>query len=354
MGAARLKYEEALTVRRDAYGSESAEVADTNMRIAAVYKRQDLLQEAKHKLEEALGVRQRVLGTDHADVGATYRELGLIECRRDNWHEAAEMLEHAHIIYAESLGKAHKLTISTVLMRAAAMNNIAVSLQERGKDQQALDKYGVALELQQSDAGSASAARLAAARTLTNMAHVIGRARHGSREDECGRLEDALGKYTEALGIYRSAYGGDDHKDVSAVLHDMAHVLHRLDRLEEALSKYDLALRIEIDTLGEQDENVGMTYGNMAYVHSDRGNYEEAKKCAKKAHSIFIRQCGRNHSFTEKAKSQYEDAKEGLAQDDPDAAARRQFSSDNGLGSNAPAEQAQDTQSRAAYKSAPS
>ncbi len=75
LSAATVMYERALQLRREAFGSEHATVADSLHELGDVQGRQGRWIAAERRLGEALALREKRLGGDHVDTAASRRAL---------------------------------------------------------------------------------------------------------------------------------------------------------------------------------------------------------------------------------------------------------------------------------------
>jgi tetratricopeptide (TPR) repeat protein len=105
------------------------------------------------------------------------------------------------------------------------------------------------------------------AATLGNMAGLLMRQ---------GKYEEALPLYERSLRISEKALG-PEHPSVAARLcHNMAGLLERQGKYDEALPLYERSLRISEKALGPEHPDVATTLGGMASLLESQGKYDEA------------------------------------------------------------------------------
>ena len=109
-----------------------------------------------------------------------------------------------------------------------------------------------------------------------------------------GKLEEAVEMNKKALAIRTKALG-KEHLFVGAAYNNIAVVLKKQGKLAEALEMFKKALAIKIKALGEEHPDVGMTYNNIAVVLKDEGRLEEAMEMHLKALAIRIKALGKEH-----------------------------------------------------------
>ena len=73
---------------------------------------------------------------------------------------------------------------------------------------------------------------------------------------------------------------------------NIAMVLEKQGKFDEALELYEMALKTTIEALGHNHVDVAMTYGNMANVEQQLGNFQKALELFEKALSIFRQSLG--------------------------------------------------------------
>ena len=206
---------EALTLRRQLFGDDHEQIADTLNALGEVrYDRGDF-DGAERLYDEALRMRRRLFGPQHAAVATSLDNLGNIYQERGDWEEAEQAYRDALAIRREVLGPDHKDV-------ASSLNNVGTSLHDR-------EAYADAEEM-----------------------------------------------YMESLAISRRVLG-DNHPEVATSLNNVAVLLHDQDRLEEAEPIYRESLAISRLTLGARHPELVVSISNYATLLSDMQRFEEAE-----------------------------------------------------------------------------
>jgi tetratricopeptide (TPR) repeat protein len=109
-----------------------------------------------------------------------------------------------------------------------------------------------------------------------------------------GRYDEAIAKYEEALRIDEKTIGCE-HPDHAAGLNNLAMVYSKQGRYDEAIAKYEEALRIGEKTIGREHPEYATRLSNMAGVYVDQGKYDEAIEKYEEALRIDEKTIGREH-----------------------------------------------------------
>ncbi len=207
---------QALTLRRQLFGGDHAEIAETLNALGEVrYDRGDF-DGAERLYDEALAMRRRIFGAQHADVATSLDNLGNIYQERGDEEAAEQAYRDGLAIRREVLGPDHRDV-------AGSLNNVATILHDR-------DEYDAAEEM-----------------------------------------------YMESLAISRRVLG-DTHPEVATSLNNLAVLLHDRDKLEEAEPLYREALAISRRTLGAQHPGVVVSISNLAVLLTGMKRFPEAEE----------------------------------------------------------------------------
>jgi tetratricopeptide (TPR) repeat protein len=132
----------------------------------------------------------------------------------------------------------------------------------------------------------------------------------GDLARQTGELEQALELHTRALAIDQRALG-EGHPAVARHHHNIAGILRRLARHDEALASYERARVLEL-VLGEEHPSVGLTENSIGLVLSELGRTAEARVRFDSAEAILRKanDPDRSHALVNLARL---DAAEGKA-----------------------------------------
>jgi len=100
-----------------------------------------------------------------------------------------------------------------------------------------------------------------------------------------GDLEGALEEHERALRLDQAL--GEAHPRVGRDLHNVAGILRRMARTEEARERYARALRIKTETLGEEHPEVGLTKNSLGLLAFDAGEHDTARRLWREALATF-------------------------------------------------------------------
>ncbi len=217
------------------------------------------------------------------DLAVSLAEVGRKE-------EALEVIQEAVEIYwrlAEKNPGAYEPYL------AGSLSNLANRLAEVGREEEALEVIREAVEIYRRLAGkNPGAYEPYLAMSLSNLAN---------RLAEVGRKEEALEVIREAVEIYRRLAGknpGAYEADLAMSLHNLANRLAEVGRKEEALEVIQEAVEIYRRLAGKNPgaymPYLAMGLNNLAAFLSEAGRKEEALEVIQEAVEICRRLAGKN------------------------------------------------------------
>ncbi len=226
-------------------------------------------------LRTALALRRDAHGSEHAEVGESMDDLGSLLTSRGDYDEAEPLLRGGLALRRRLLGE-KSLEVAT------SLTNLGKLLHLRGDLSAAEPLRRQALSIRQTHHGDD---HLDVASSMTNLATVLqGR----------GRIAEAERLYRGALAIYVKLVGRN-HSDVSDVLNNLASLLQRSGRsdLAEPMFRESLAIRREI--LGDDHPNVARSLSNLAGLLGAKGDRKAAEPLLREALAIRRKRLGENH-----------------------------------------------------------
>ena len=233
--AARGRFEEALELRRAAFGADDRRVADTLSALGTCLETLGFYAEARVRHEEALAAQSARLPPRDAAIGAGLHAIGRAAYRAGDLTGARRLMQEALTIRRERLGE---------------------------------------------EAPEVGA-------TLNNLGAVCG---------DLGDYAGAQGFYAASLANKRRRLG-EDHPEIALTLDNLGIVLRNLGRLEEAREHHQRAFDIALAAYGEDHGNVARPLLNLGVVHRDQGRPEAALAEFERALAIFRRLHGAEHVF---------------------------------------------------------
>jgi tetratricopeptide (TPR) repeat protein len=108
-----------------------------------------------------------------------------------------------------------------------------------------------------------------------------------------GKLEDARKAYERVLAARERTFG-KEHPDVASALNNVGNVYRRQSKFDDAKRVYLRALDIREKALGPDHPEVGTTLNNLGTFYSDTGDHQAAKQSLERALAIWEKAYGPN------------------------------------------------------------
>lgn len=245
--------------------------------IAVLYKDKGEVEKAYSVFEKALVVGLAAFGGRHPNMASTLISFGSLCFQMAKFETALKLYEECLKIQKETLEPNHSDTINTLL-------NIAQIHWHVGRYQTAWTTFKEILTMQVQSIGALS---LPVASTVSSMALIY---------CQMQKYEDALELYQEALRIRRDCYEDQDHPDIVATMNTVGLVLCKyLHEFKLAKETFQACLESRIRTIGVCHLDVSMLMHNLAAVHLDLGEEEDAIDLLDKALRIRKQKLGPHH-----------------------------------------------------------
>lgn len=224
--------------------------------------------------ERQLAVRREFLGNEHPDVSWTMNMIGSLHWDRGDFVRAEPHFREALAIDRASLG-AHPEV-------ATSLNNLALLLQDAGRNDESLAAFSEACSLYEALLGPSNE-KLATC--LQNIGGVL-RAK--------GDFVGADRHYRNALSMRTGSFG-PDHPQVAISLEKLAGLMRARGRLGEAESMMRRALAIRTDEYGDGDRRVATTLHDLALILNSQGKYVSAEPLFRRAIAEYRASVGPEH-----------------------------------------------------------
>jgi serine/threonine-protein kinase len=221
---------QALALREQHAGSDSAEVADSLNRLGNIHRQFGRLREAEPMLLRALAWRERQ-GEIDADLADSYNNVGLVQNDLGRHVEAEATLRHAIALHRAVSG-------ADTADAASSLHNLAIALRAQGR---AAEAHEAALE----------SLRLKRASGARNVSIATTEAVLANIETELGQLDAALTHASESLATRRSVYGNDSAMIASGLV-TLARVHAARGEADAARPLFEEALALHARTGNEQ------------------------------------------------------------------------------------------------------
>ena len=284
----------ALEMRRALYGTDHVDYAEALEALSNLVVRQDEVDRAEALAREALAIRTRVLGEEHTDLAFSYECLGralnargriadsedilrealqryeaagdslnVADCAyelgavrlRGSWVESQAFLQRALRIYREVLGPENGPV-------ADCLNGLGLTYgySDSAKEEQL---FRECLAIRQKIYGDVHPLVI---QSRSNIATLLARG---------GRLQEAEATYREIISISEELYGKDDSRN-SPKYHNLAWTLWKQGRLDEANDALEHAIEIRRAVLGDNDYFIAYSVAYQAWIAFERGDYDGA------------------------------------------------------------------------------
>lgn len=273
--AARRHIDEALEIQRRVHGARSAEVAATLTMKADLLERTGDYRGGEPLIKQALAIQRSIHpGADPA-VAASIQALGLNYYQRGDYEPAVTQLREAVAMRRALHGASHPAL-------AEAMNNLAWALFNQGQPAEAERIFRDALAMNRKLLGPAHPDIAAG---LNNLAYVL---------EKRGQLAGAEAVYRESLEMNRKLLG-DRHPDVAATMSNLAFVMYGRGAHRQAIDLLRQCLSLRREVLGASHPEVAQSATNLAYWLIEAGALDESTRLAEEGLRIRIANLGELH-----------------------------------------------------------
>ena len=253
-----------LELRRETYGPDHLEVADSLFALGSFLQGSRAKNEAAEKMmREALEIRTGELGPRHPDVAANLAALGRAVYSQGQYQEAAELLRRALAMQRELLGETDQDV-------GQSLGSLAIVLHARGELEDAAATYLEALSVMERHLAENHPRYLS---TLGSLATLY-RAR---KEYD---LADPL--LRRVLAGQRRNFG-DRHERVAVAANNLGMLLVDLGRFDEAEALCREALEIRREIHGSGAPALAGTLVNVGYVLHQKGDHTAAEALYREA-----------------------------------------------------------------------
>ncbi|HEX4959652.1 MAG TPA: tetratricopeptide repeat protein [Thermoanaerobaculia bacterium] len=267
--------ERSLALRRQRFGEDHLEVADSLDNLAELYLQRDEIAKAEKTARRALAIRRKLRGEEDPAIAESLNQLGLVLLAKADFAGAEPLFRDALRIHRKYFGRADKENVPI-------LTNLAVLEKDKGDFAAAEGLYREAIALARSQYGMAHPWTSV---LLSNLAVLLTRR---------GDLTAAEATYREALEVSHRAYG-PEHPSIALQLNNLASVLVDRGQWAEAEALYRQALAMQRKLLGNDRDHVSVTLNNLADLLSTEGKQEEARRLYEESLRIVRKVFGESH-----------------------------------------------------------
>jgi CHAT domain-containing protein/Flp pilus assembly protein TadD len=264
--AAQQAYEQAIRVRKDALGLQSADLSRSYHNLGVALKEKGNFRTAIDQLLKAVLIRRQL--EDKSHLATSYQELGIVYAREGDYDYALEYHRAALQIFEETaegptydIARTHQ-AMGIILQKKKELQ-AALPLLEKSNEQ-FIQLYG------KEDPDVADC--------YNNIGIVY---------DDMQAYSAALKAYQEALSINLSLYGRQ-HPRVALNYNNLGFTHHQLGQYQEALSYHQKALAIRQEVYGDRYPILASSYTNIADVYVARQQYDQAQDYYRMAIECFF------------------------------------------------------------------
>ena len=318
------RYEEAgpllhqsLQIRREHFGEEHVDVAQSLNELGWVLYGQGDYDQAENVYKDALSIRRKLLGRNHLDVAESLYNLSMVVFYKGFYDEAEALVREAITIYSSHpdekqqdiidlrslLGsilrfkgnyeEALPLLREALVMRRASLGpehphvaidlgNLAALLTDMARYEEAIQRYREAVVMQSKFLGD-DHPRIASG--LLHLATAL---------DQNGDYKEAEHHYREALAMQRRLFG-DEHPEIARTMIFLGSVLRKVARYDEAEPPLREALEMRRKLLGEDHPDVANALNSLALVLRRKKDYDGAVTLYQEALGIIRARLGDEH-----------------------------------------------------------
>ena len=268
-------FRQALEQRRQLYGPNHLEVAESLYHYGRASARKEEFGKAEESFRQALAIRRDQLSEGHLDVLTSLNSLALVLHETGDYAHAESLYREAAAKNLRWLGPSHRQTIKT-------QYNLALLLHDKGEDGEAEPLFRRVLAISQRDGDEDEEAEV---------------------KDLLGQTLHAAGKLEEAEEMLRSSFEqrlkiyGEEHPFVARSESHLGDLLRQKGDLLASEPLLQDALRLRRGLLGEQNAEVAESLSSLAALRTAQGQFETADSLFAAAASTYRESFSPTHPF---------------------------------------------------------
>jgi eukaryotic-like serine/threonine-protein kinase len=270
--------EQALAVRRQLYGENHLDVANSLYSLNRVYEKKGDLKTAEALAVNSLAINSLLTGTDSVATAGSLCRLGIIQTARGELKLAEQQLQECLRIRVAQLGKDHELV-------TVPLDNLAQLAQRRRDFAAAQTFYREAIRI---DLKNQRQDHPQYIRHLHNLATSL---------HEQGDLDAAEPLYRQTVDLFRQVVG-PEHSETIEATENLGRLLEDRGRFDEAERIYSTALAASRKAHPEPHVDVAHLLSDLGRLALARKQYPEAEQYLRQALQIYRATLPPGHSYT--------------------------------------------------------
>jgi serine/threonine protein kinase/Tfp pilus assembly protein PilF len=276
---ARAPIEQALSVRRSLFGTNSVEVADSLYSLSRVHEKKGDLGKAEAAARESLDINRRLTGEGSVETAGSLCRLGVIKQEQGQFRDAEQLFDACLKIRVARLGEHHAdVTIP--------LDNLAVIAWLRNDNVTAEKLLRRALEIDRH--------RPRGEEDPQSFRHLL---RLAMVTYDKGDVVGAEPLFRRSLDLFRKVLGAEHPESLDA-MSSFGSFLTETGRLDEAQPLLRDVLEIDRRRRGAEHAYVGVDLTNLAQLAFRRGQYAQAEQYCRDALHIFrLKNLRPSHDF---------------------------------------------------------
>ena len=266
--------ERSLQIRRASLGPDAPDTVETMDALGEAYRELARFDDAERLHREALDARRRTSAPPSL-IAASLNNLGLTLDERGAPADAEPLLREALALWRTHDGDQSEHV-------AIALHNLAAALRHQGRLNDAVPLLEQSIAIRRRRVGDGHPALVPALGQL------------GQVFNQLGDLRKAEPLLREALAIRTRVYG-NDHPDTATARNNLASLVHDLGDLAGAETLYRAALASSESRVGRSHPDVAVQLNNLASLLEDRGRLAEAVTMFRESLDIRRQAYGGDH-----------------------------------------------------------
>ncbi len=290
--------EKSLQIRRDFFGENSKEIAQTLLHLGDVQRVRAKFDDAEKNLKKSLEIRRNLFGEKSKEVIPALYGLVSMNFDKKDFKTAESLAKERLEISRANFGDNHKETVGSLRDLGDVQMNLN-ELENAEKNIREAVKIGDSLENLSEEVIDSNIllARLLffkkrefeESKKLLNKSQKLGKEFYGEthpqmiwiltnqafHSEEQKKYDDAIEITNEIIDLQKKLYG-EKHSLIASAINRKASFYFRKEDWDEAEKFWQDALKMRKETLGEKHPSVTEILSNLGLVSFEKGEYKKA------------------------------------------------------------------------------